>query len=519
MKLKEAKKKYNFLKKLELSDSVFLNCANGLEKIKEGDKSVHMTPLATKCNPFHVRVDWDIIFDANKHKLNPTLLNLEYSNQSKFGSRSEQLPWADRVDDLKRSFVQDESHIPKFYPLRAEESILSPISRNEAMDKMKSNSSAGLPFLTRKERVKQSLLDDFYTYLDKETPAILFTRTQENKKTRNVWGYPFADSLFEMCFYAPLLVLQKKLWHRAALVHPDVVAQRISEMIHKARASNRWLYSVDFRAFDASVRYQYIIEAFEYIKSCFDPMFSNLLAFVCKRFYSIAIVTPVAIFKGKHGVPSGSTFTNEVDSIVQEIIALVNRFIKKGEYQIQGDDGVYIMPMENVEEFEQSFKYAGLEMSDKAKAIKSHLSQDYVVYCQLLYHIDYQDENGFIGGIYPVYRAINRLLFQERFVNFHKAGMKGRDYFGIRTLSILENCKYHPLHEELVRFILAREKYSLDVSDDGLTKYCSAKMEQHASNSSGNQYGDDVFGIRNFVTYKLVAKILAEEPQEDVSDV
>jgi len=518
MKLKEARKKFNFLKKLDLSDSVFLSCANGLEKIKTGDSQIHMTPLATKCNPFHFRVDWDIIYDENKHKLNPTLQKLELSNRSKFGSRSEQVPWIDRVDDLKRSFVQDDSHVPVSFPLRGD-GKLSPISLNEAMDMMKSNSSAGMPFLTRKGKVKQLLLDDFYTYLDKKSPCALFTRTQENKKTRNVWGYPFADSLYEMCFYAPLLVLQKTLWHRASLVSPDLVATRISAMIHEARSSNRWLYSVDFRGFDASVRYQYIIKAFDYVKSCFHPMFGKLLTYVCERFYTIGIVTPIAIFEGNHGVPSGSTFTNEIDSIVQEIIAKVNKFIKDGEFQIQGDDGVYMMLLENVLAFEQAFDYAGLQMNDRTKNDKAFLSQDFVVFCQLLYHIDYQDENGHIGGIYPVYRAINRLLFQERFVNFHKAGIKGRDYFGIRTLSILENCKYHPLFEELVRFVLAREKYSLDVSDDGLTKYCSTKMEQHASNSSGNQYGDDVFGIKDFAAFKMVAKILAETPNEAEGNV
>lgn len=517
MKLKDARKKFNFLKVLDLPDKEFLALANSLEKIISGDSQIHMTPLATKCNPFHFRVEWDIIYDANKHKLNPTLQDLEASNQAKFGSRSEQLPWAQRVDDLKRSFVQDDSHVPKFYPLRGD-GKLSPISVGEAMEKIKATSSAGIPFLEKKGKVKQLLLDNFYTYLDKKSPCALFTRTQEGHKTRNVWGYPFADSVYEMCFYSPFLVQQKTKWHRASLVSPETVATRVSAMIHKARASNRLLYSVDFEAFDASVRYQYIIEAFEYIKSCFSPTFRNLLTFVCERFYTIGIVTPIAIFKGKHGIPSGSTFTNEVDSVVQEIIAKTCEFIKDGEFQVQGDDGAYMMHMEDVVDFEASFKYAGLKMSDRRKKKKAHLSKDYVVFCQLLYHIDYADDDGHIGGIYPVYRAINRLLFQERFVNFHKANIKGRDYFGIRTLSILENCKYHPLHEDLVRFVLAREKYSLDVSDDGLSKYVNAKMEQHASGAFGNQYGDNVYGIRDFVTYKLVAKILAEQPKEDNAD-
>lgn len=517
MKLKEALKKFSFLKKLDLTEKVLLSAANQLIKTKEGDSEVFKTPLAKLCDPIEVLVDWDEIFNANKHKMNTILLDLERSNRSKFGPRSIAVPWAERSQSLKESFTnQDDSHIPKFYQLHGEADLCA-ISIEEAAGKMKANTSAGFPFLQKKGKVIKTLLENFDYYLDREDPCALYTRTTEKKKTRNVWGYPFADTLFEMQFYAPLLVQQKKKSYRSALVSPDRVAESITDLILKARSSSRIIYSVDFTAFDASVKYQYIIKAFEYFSRCFAPQFESLIRFVGERFYTIPICTPVAVFRGKHGVPSGSTFTNEVDSVVQIGIALTNKFIKEHECQVQGDDGVYIMAPEDIMQFEQSFLYAGLKLNLE----KSCKSSDYAMYCQNLFHIDYIVD-GTIHGIYPTYRAINRILFQERFVNFSKAGIKGKDYYGIRCLSILENCKHHPLFEELVRFILKREKFSLDVSDDGLTRYCNAlNLNYDTAINLNHQYGSNILGIRDFAAYKMVIKILSEEENlvDDNSEV
>lgn len=507
MKLKEVLKKFAFLKKLNLPEKLLMSVANQLLNTLEGHSEVYKTPLAKACDPIETLVDWDIIFDEHKSKMNKTLLDLEYSNRSKFGPRSIAVPWAARSSSLKESYNnQDDSHVPKFFDLPGKGN-LSAVSILEAAEKIKNNTNAGLPFLVRKGKVRKDLLENFDQYLDREDPCMLFTRTAESSKTRNVWGYPFADTLYEMIFYLPILWLQRTKPYRAALVSPELVSEQITKLILKARSSSRVIYSVDFKAFDASVKYQYIIKAFEYFERCFAPSFSSLIRCVGERFYTIGIVTPVAVFRGKHGVPSGSTFTNEVDSVVQIGIALTNDFIHEDECQVQGDDGVYIVPTDGVKQFEESFLYAGLKLSRD----KSSISSDYASYCQNLYHIDYI-KDGIIGGIYPTYRAINRIMFQERFVNFSKNGISGKDYYGIRCLSILENCKHHPLFRELIRFVLEREKYSLEVSDDGLTRYCNAlDLNYDTASNLNHQYGSNVLGIRKFEAYKIAVEILAED--------
>lgn len=507
MKLKDALKKYSFLKRLDVPDKIIERAANHLEAVVKGDDAVHITPLAKKSDPIHVLVGWDDIVKQNSHKMNLPLADLEKASRSKFGPRSISVPWKARMQGLRNSFTcQIPSHVPVWNMYNGD-GTLRPTSIETASRSMKLNKSAGFPFLTKKRAALACLLASFEELYNRKDPCVLYTRTTESLKTRNVWGFPFADTLYEMMFYLPLLALQKTKWYRAALVSPDVVAQRITDLILHAIKYDLILYSVDFAGFDASVLYQYIIKAFDFIKSCFVPAFHPFIDLVCERVYNIGIVTPLCVLKGVHGVPSGSTFTNEVDSIIQLGIALNCPFIRANQCQVQGDDGVYMMKRENISEFENAFSYAKLKL-EKSKSV---IANNYVVFCQSLFHIDYI-ENGHIGGIYPTYRALNRLLFQERFVNFKESGISSKDYYSIRTITILENCKYHPLHEELVRYVLDKEQFNLDVSDDGLAKYVKyLSIGCGTINALNHQYGTMVDGIRGFKTYQLVAKILAEE--------
>lgn len=507
MKLAQALKKFSFLKRLSIPDKTKERLAVHLSRTLIGDAEVYATPLAKSADPIQMLYEWDQIYNKRMHELNAPLRELERSNRLKFGPRSIAVPWSQRLPGLRASYqCQDPNHIAKIN-LEYGEGLLYPISLEKAIGECKMNTSAGLPFLQKKGKSTKALLEDFDGHLNRKDPCMLYTRTTENKKTRNVWGYPFADTVYEMMFYIPVLKYQKTRWNRAALISPDAVAQAITELIINAMSSDKVLYSVDFAGFDASIKYQYIIRAFDYIKSLFATAFHPMITYVCNRMYTIGIVTPTGIYHGIHGVPSGSTFTNEVDSIVQFGIASTCPFIHENECQVQGDDGVYIMTHENIAQFEAAFQYAGLKL-EKSKSI---IANDHVIFCQNLYHIDYMKDN-FIGGIYPTYRALNRILFQERFVEFGKSNINGSDYFGIRCLSILENCKHHPLFEDLVRFILSKEKHKLDISDDGLVKYCEMlNLNRRNVINLNHQYGTQVMGIKGFASYQVAKRILADE--------
>lgn len=492
--------KFAFLKTLDVTQDVESRLSLLLSRTIRGSEDAILTPIAKEFGPDFLLNEFNKIYETNSYKLNDVLKHQEMLNRDKFGPRSVAIPWKDRKESLKMSFDHHDMVLDKLGRYGSQR--LRPLSLIEANKLLKNSTNSGMPFYAKKGTVKQRVLDDFDNVLLRRDPCILFTRTQESKKTRNVWGFPIADTLNEMRYYSPLLKYQRELKYRAALRGPDQVAADLTQLIIKARDLKRKIYSIDFSAFDTSVNPKLQANAFNYIKSLFQSSFSNDLDYIAERFCSIGIITPDGVLNGRHGVPSGSTFTNEVDSIVQMQVSTSLPFINIDDIQVQGDDGVYLISEENLEKLNLKFRESGLNVAPIGD--KSRFEEDYALYLQNIYHIDYM-KDGLIGGIYPIYRALNRILYQERWSDFEDHDLTGKDYYSIRTICIVENCKYHPLFQNLVEFILKYDKYSLEFSDQGIRNY--VQMIESASGAGEairHQYEDFASGIKDFETYKRI---------------
>jgi len=495
------------LSKYDLTDDVIQRLSLLLERTINGNDDTYVSPIVNNIDPVVLSKELNSLISNNRHLVNDVLFSMEKSNEEKLGSRSIAIPYSSRREGMNSYFSKenevDYSNLFQNYLLKGSKS-LRPLTASVAMQKLKNNTNSGLPFYTKKGLVKDKVLQNFNHYLKMEYPCVLFTRTQEALKTRNVWGFPIADTLQEMRFYRPLLDKQKLLPWRSALAGPDAVSRQITDLILTAIKSKLTLVSVDFSIYDASVKYGIQKECFKYIKALFQDAYGNEIDNIFHRFNSIGILTPDGILSGSHGVPSGSTFTNEVDSIAQYLVAKTVKDINDNLISIQGDDGVYAIPDDVVELLYQAFIKYGLNINKE----KGSEAKDYVIYLQNLFHIDYI-KDGLIGGIYPLNRALNRIIYQERWNDFEKYGLDGKDFYAIRTISILENCKYHPLFEEFVRMIVKYDKYSLRITDEGLSKY--VRMLETKEGSEGiieNQYGDKIRGIKNFTSYKLIKQLV-----------
>lgn len=493
----------DYLNSCDLDLNVKRKLSQHMIMTENGSSDVLISPIAKETDPNQLFSDFNKVFDTNRSKMNATLISLEESNKAKFGPRSIAVPWDERRDTLTNSFeVSNDDGSKEIIPTFSD-NRLRPVSLVNALRLLKNDTNSGLPYYTRKGLVKERVYNKYDTLLKRRDPCILFTRTQEQRKTRNVWGYPMADTLNEMRYYSPLLEYQRKLPYRSALLTPDEVNRRMTELITTAVKRKVKILSIDFSAYDSSVKSELQKLAFSYIKSVFQSQYAQEIDYIAERFNTISIICPDGLMVGEHGVPSGSTFTNEVDSIVQALISMSLPEINDNCLQIQGDDGVYILPDGKVNKLVNLFESNGLVVNRD----KSYLSDNFAIYLQNLYHVDYKFNN-IISGIYPVYRALNRIIYQERWATFEDFGMTGKDYYSIRTICILENCKYHPLFQELVKFIIKYDKYSLDVSDQGIVKYVQMVNEtKGAGEILNHQYGDDVAGIRSFETFKMVKRL------------
>ncbi|APG78174.1 RdRp [Beihai picobirna-like virus 8] len=491
---------FSFLDSLDLDKEVKLRLSSNLLNIIQGNDTVLYSPLVKSVKPESILTGWDKIFKSKSVKMNKVLHDLEDDNRSKYGPRSIAVPWVDRRSDVLSYFESNNMERPPL-GLPSLRRNLRPLELDKAIKLLKNDTNSGLPYYRRKGGLKDIYLKEFTNILPREDPCVMFTRTQEGKKTRTVWGYPMADTVNEMCVYSPLLGYQRKLNWRSCLNSPDAVNIEITKLIDKALKQDVSLLSIDFSAYDASLDRPLQKAAFEYISKLFQPSYEELINNLFNRFNTIGLVTPDGILSGHHGVPSGSTFTNEVDSIIQYLIAL-DYGLEDSSMQIQGDDGVYCV--QDGTALAEHFKSFGLNVNFE----KSYYSKDYCVYLQNLYHNDYRDSSGKICGIYPTYRALNRLIHPERFVDFEDIKISGRDYFSIRSICILENCKYHPLFEDLVKYIYKLDKYNLKFSRDSLFRFVqNRKQESGVQGIFNYRYEDDVSGIDSFETMKVLNKL------------
>jgi len=467
-----------------------------------GRKTILTTPLFE--GNTDILKEWDVIFDklSAEGKLPDILMENESSQRSKFGPRSIAIPWDERRESLLAYFSKSErsNKLNKIAPPSI--GRLRPLTVSNVEPFIKKNTNSGLPYLAKKGTVIKEALKNLGYLLGENYPAVLFTRTQEGNKTRNVWGFPIADTINEMLFYRPLLDFQRKQPWRTAVVSPEAVNTGVTALMNYAKINKLSIVSIDFSAYDASVKPYLIREAFLYIKLLYQKEFHPDIDRICERFISIGIVTPEGIMRGEHGVPSGSTFTNEIDSIVQYLIAMSYPHENLKHFQIQGDDGLYAC--KDPKALMEWFNSFGLNVNMD----KSRISRDDCSYLQLQFNPAFINNSEFVG-VYSTYRAILRLCYLETFTDFTKDDLNGRDYFAIRSLSILENCKYHPYFENLVEFIWSRDKYSLDVSDQGLSNYVKFRERQDGRDINFNiyQYGDYPLGIKNFESYKIVKKL------------
>lgn len=188
-------------------------------------------------------------------------------------------------------------------------------------------------------------------------PCLAGTRTQAGKLGRLVWGYPLMMTIIEGCIARPLLNVFKGS-NLTPMAFGKTSVQMGLEM-RKAVAHNKYYVSMDASKFDTTVQAGVIKLGFNALKTWFN--LDQEVGFGCtvKDIFDIVedyfIHTPIVmpseqgpkLYRGKrHGVPSGSYFTQIIDSIanVMMVGALDRHFKLKlnlSEVSVLGDDMLF----------------------------------------------------------------------------------------------------------------------------------------------------------------------------------
>lgn len=189
-------------------------------------------------------------------------------------------------------------------------------------------------------------------------PCLAGARTQRKGKTRLVWMYPLEMTIIEAIVARPLINYFKGIEH--TMTFGDY-SHETGMRLRRSASSNRNHVSIDYSQFDSTISRPFITKAFSAFRKWFDlddevyPGVTVGKVFeVVERYF---IYTPILmpnpqgkypiLYRGKnHGVPSGSYFTQIVDSFanVSALMAASRHLvlnIKEEDLNVLGDDCLF----------------------------------------------------------------------------------------------------------------------------------------------------------------------------------
>lgn len=508
-----------------LEDKISTYAWNKLTNIIDGtivgsDKIV-LTPVGKRLEQGDgILTTWNKFFQSlDKTSWPDELIDMEERQISKLGPRSIAKPWEQRKESVyeyyEPSTTQKDCE-PGDSPVKTRDlNRLRPVNNETALKKIKKSTAASLPTMESKGKALEDMsiknIESEVDKMDNQSesdnllwPAVLYTRTQEQGKTRGVWGVSLDQILSEIKFFLPVLDWMKKQPWLAALLGPEEVNDRMDTIIRSAISRDELIVSTDFSSFDASTKGAISDCAWDDYISLFQKKYHSYLTNIKYDFNNVPLATPDGIIYGYHGTPSGSMNTTPIGSLAHANLMKSYGTIELDESLILIDDGCLVLKdREDVDRYLSHCNKWGYSTN----ADKTFVSGICAIFLQHLYH-PALSVDGKIKGVYPISRAFGRLCYLERFVTFVKDGLNGEEYFAIRSLAILECTKYHPSFEQFVKFWLSLDKYPLLPSSDSVVKYIR-RLEQTEGTEGiiKNQYGDDIHGIKSWKSYQLIKEL------------
>jgi hypothetical protein len=349
-------------------------------------------------------------------------------------------------------------------------------SQRKTVDIMKKSTNSGSPYFAKRRAVTDKTLPARLEYLGIQTKqylamsewysaAVLGWRGQEGGPTDNdvkqrvVWMFPYAVNICELQFYQPAIEVAQRRLFTPAWVSMEEVDKRITKLFD-TKGRHDLVICTDFSKFDQHFN-QDMQDAARKIITAIMGQDSNCRRWLTDVFpvkYSIPLAIDMdRILTGLHGMGSGSGGTNFDETLTHRSLqyeaAQNRRTMLNPNSQCLGDDGVLSYPGISVEDVTQSYTAHGQDMN----VDKQYASEHDCTYLRRWHHDEYRVDDVCVG-VYSTYRALGRLCEQER---YYDPEIWGPKMVALRQLSILENCKYHPLREEFVNFCMKGDKFRL----------------------------------------------------------
>lgn len=457
------------------------------DRIVKGQPEVYDTPFARGESTQHMLGGWMKQLESIGDRW-PTLLDYEKDLAKKVGPMSVMKPLSERMADIDSYYDGillpskpiDHSAVSAVVEEFRRIGGLRLRSMQNTWNMMKKSTNSGSPWFTKRRNAwdetypirEVRLEDQTRVFQDLKTSswfaaAVLGWRGQEggesdeDVKQRVVWMFPLAVNVRELQCYQPFIEATQKFKIVPAWVSMDEVDRRVTAMFD-SKASDDLVVCTDFTKFDQHFNSRLQDAAITVLSSILTS--SEDTRIWLDQVYPIKYMIPLAYdwMKcrfGQHGMGSGSGGTNCDETLahraLQYEVAQRHGAQLNPNSQCLGDDGILTYSGITVEDVVEAYTSHGLEMNQD----KQYASTQDCTYLRRWHHKDYRVD-GVCVGVYSTCRALGRLRYLERYQDPRWWGPKA---VALRQLSIIENCKWHPMREEFAQYCMKRDKYRLGI--------------------------------------------------------
>nr|AIY31290.1 putative RNA-dependent RNA polymerase [Dromedary picobirnavirus] len=434
--------------------------------------------------------------------------------KGKIGPMSIQKPLAERLKSIESYFTDVEAKSEPIDSLAVKQAAkffsraggIRLRSKEKVVQNMRLSTNSGCPYFTKRKNVVDEILShkivsnadksavwqipNTQSYMkpsDKNMDnfrlaAVLGWRGQEggissdDVKQRVIWMMPFLLNAEELRFYQPAVEAIQSAGLIPAYVSMDAVDQEVTRLFD-SKGNDDVVICTDFTKFDQHFNkdMQDAAHDIEWLLSTKDATCKDWFDNIYPIKFNLPIICDSNImYSGYHGMGSGSGGTNFDECMAHKALQFEAALTAGQELNphsmAYGDDGILTYPGINVEHVIQTYERHGQEMN----ASKQYVSKHDCVVLRRWHGMNYR-VNGTMVGVYSTFRALGRLLAQERFYDPDKWS---KDMVILRSLSIIENCKWSPYFKEFVDFVITGDKYRLGLDLPGFFDNLEQKAKE-----------------------------------------
>lgn len=458
-----------------------LSFKQALMRLTEGKDPTPRSWVYEDEDPKTVLSKWSkILADVCAKKDLDMIAEWDLDKSSKFASQGGVAPFDKRLETLSEYWTHLDSS-PVFSSRKWKEakkvaskllgfnksgrplSVEAVINRGLKDDKY--NTSSGDPlFLKRKnpaaidqarEAAENGTYNQYYPTLGSRA-----SMGKTGEAARWIFMFPMSVNLVEQTFMYPLMdYIRKRPPSDPRFKHffaPWDGYDRVQDVLSTYGPKTSVFFGSDYTKMDQHFNLHHGLEVYDVIKDYFLPQYHTPLKASIEYTFTCPVISPKGLIPGPHAMPSGSGWTNFLESMFNFILWIyislttaldIIAVMAIGDDQLAMLSGNHkLIPLSKF--IVNIFKSLGMD----ANYEKQEVSETMAAFLQRRSYAEWSPMGVNFAGVYPTVRALTSEIYPEF---YHNEKLWSSKTFALRCLMIAENCVNHPAFEQFVLFIAA----------------------------------------------------------------